>query len=521
MKSFFKRWSKRASKEGFWLLGAVVVLAVGLRVWFVSDGNVMFLFDQARDARVSRQILEEGRLKLLGPTASGSNDMLYHGVLYYYVTGPLYTFFGGNPQWVAYALALVLSLSVVSVYKASLVMTNRRDVAYAASVFSASSASSILALNWLSNPIFLVILIPAFFYFLFTFIEKPQTKTLLLATLCAGLSLQSFLFTAYLWLILGGVYFFVTFIQKRNVFSIKQVLGAGLTAILVTGSMVAAQAIQWYRGILDFSTMANIGTGASGLVDNIKITGSLYFQHLAESMAPNLPLAAGVIGVMGLSLALIKMSPKQRVYAGLIFAGPLLFYALKIKGSYYTLLGFQPLLLTIVLAGLWRGRLGQNTFVKAVMILIICSAQIWTLVRIKYDENIHTPYAVQKGIMLKDQLELIDYTYMKAEGEPFTISTFTNPYMYNITWDYLYSWYGLRHYGYVPRFKGVDQSYQYGIRMVQVNDFAPVHFAIFEPDTGLDEGQMNALNVKQNVYPIESPPKLINFGKLELAEFIE
>src|SRR3989344_2572957 len=47
-------------------------------------------------------------------------------------------------------------------------------------------------------------------------------------------------------------------------------------------------------------------------------------------------------------------------------------------------------------------------------------------------------FAIQKDMLLANQLAAIDYTYQKANGEPFSINTLTSPLWINIVWDYLY-----------------------------------------------------------------------------------
>jgi hypothetical protein len=57
-----------------------------------------------------------------------------------------------------------------------------------------------------------------------------------------------------------------------------------------------------------------------------------------------------------------------------------------------------------------------------------------------------------------DKLEVIDYTYNKAAGKPFSIDVVAEPYGINTTYGYLYSWYGQREYGYKPIFTGLSQD---------------------------------------------------------------
>jgi hypothetical protein len=68
-----------------------------------------------------------------------------------------------------------------------------------------------------------------------------------------------------------------------------------------------------------------------------------------------------------------------------------------------------------------------------------------------------------KAGILGKQLQAIDYTYQKSNGEMFAINTVTNPLYINSVWAYSYDWYAKAKYGYLPRFAGGDQIPPYNI----------------------------------------------------------
>ena len=87
-----------------------------VRLFLIENNSFIFRWDQARDATLSRKIIEEHDLKIQGPSASGTQDQIYHGVLYYYLIAPLYTFSGGDPRLVIFVLSFLFSTSVIPVY---------------------------------------------------------------------------------------------------------------------------------------------------------------------------------------------------------------------------------------------------------------------------------------------------------------------------------------------------------------------------------------------------------------------
>lgn len=50
-----------------------------------------------------------------------------------------------------------------------------------------------------------------------------------------------------------------------------------------------------------------------------------------------------------------------------------------------------------------------------------------------------------------NELELLDYVYNEAGNKPFSYDYYSVPYWRNESWEYLFSWYGAKKYGYTPQ----------------------------------------------------------------------
>lgn len=81
-------------KEHYKVL-AIFMLAVTIRIYSVGNNSVLFWYDQARDFTIVRDIVVNHDIKVQGPSASGTNDTVYHGVLYYYLISPFYLISNG------------------------------------------------------------------------------------------------------------------------------------------------------------------------------------------------------------------------------------------------------------------------------------------------------------------------------------------------------------------------------------------------------------------------------------------
>jgi len=148
------------------VLFSLILLAGILFRWFlIENGNILFWYDQARDAIVSQEIINNLDLKIQGPSASGTNDSVHHGVLYYYLIAPLYAIFKGNPIMVSFSLGLLSLLTIWPITWLTWRFTKSKIMALAAATLYALSVESSQTGTWLSNPMISIISVPFSFSF--------------------------------------------------------------------------------------------------------------------------------------------------------------------------------------------------------------------------------------------------------------------------------------------------------------------------------------------------------------------
>ncbi len=201
------------------LLIITTLLAFFIGWLSMKNNSITFWFDQSRDAHVSRQIIENGDFKVLGPSASGTNDAVYHGVLYYYFLAPLYYFGHGNPMIPAMALSFLGCIGVIPLYYFSKRFFSSKAIAWI-TVFGYIFSVEIIQLSyWLSNPSLAVMPLIIFYWSLWEVGFKNNKSFVIPLAIAMGVSLQSALWLVYLF---GTL--LVALLYNYNHFSKKSIL---------------------------------------------------------------------------------------------------------------------------------------------------------------------------------------------------------------------------------------------------------------------------------------------------------
>jgi len=171
-----KKNSKNKLKNCLIIL--ILLLAFILRIFSISDNHVFFFFDQARDAVISTSIINDKDLKIMGPSVSGTNDSLYHGVFYYYLIAPIYVISKGNPFIVSVYLSAISLIGIFVTYKLGKMVFKSESIGLLAAFFQSISVISINQATWLSNPNLSAIFIPTAYYFVWKIFLSEKNKNL-------------------------------------------------------------------------------------------------------------------------------------------------------------------------------------------------------------------------------------------------------------------------------------------------------------------------------------------------------
>jgi hypothetical protein len=497
----------------FLFLILIFGLAFFLRIVFLKNLSLTFGYDQARDAYVSQQILK-GDLKILGPPASTPG--LYHGVIYYYILAPAYLLGHGNPIIAAVWIAFLNSLTIFTVFYLTYLFTKKVPPALLAAIFFGLSFESVQYATWLSNPTLGVITVPLIYLGLWLWIKEKNKFGPAICALGLGLSIQSEIFLLYqavpiaLWLWISR-----KTIKKSQLVTFIAVL------LLSVSTMILAEfkfGFNGLKGAFSLFTTQDAIAGSRSLGDYIFLFLNQLGRVFAFSSYPgNIGYGSVIIFVL-IIFTLIGWNRKEISWRP--FLASWLFSHITVVSvggisTPFLLVGIGPAVSILLGIIIYQWFLTNKKFLAIALLTLIILGNMAMI--LKEDPKGSTIFAIQKDMLLKKQLALIDYTYQDADGKPFSINSVTSPLWINIVWTYLYKWYGQPKYGYLPEWHGKDQIGQLDT-LPPTSGKTTSYYLIIEPMEGIPGLYLDQTLDEENSYS-----KLIaekNWGELRLQKRI-
>lgn len=473
-------------KQRLYLLTLIFLLAVLVRWLAIKDNKLTFWFDQSRDAYVATQIITNHDLKILGPSASGTNDTVYHGVLYYYFIAPFYYIGQGNPMIPALALSILGALGVFPLFYFSKSMFASEKSAWIA-VFGYTISNEIIQLShWLSNPSLAVMPLLVFYWSVWEAGYKNNKKFILPLAIALGVCLQSALWLICLLgpLLVAIIYNLKVYAKKSIVKNWQSIISFVLIVLLLVASIIFGQLMLFKN---DVFTLGNMGSSGSTPPDALLQIVQIYFTKIRQSVAPALPQLSVVL-VLAILLNSFRLKNRQKLFFITWFTAPFWLYAIEWRDSIHILISIEIAILMLfswLIDELWQRKSFVLKMIALVMVTVFCLGNILTIHEHRVlGSNI---FSFQQGTDLSLQLELINYTYSLADNREFSFSAFTNPNGYFITWAYLYNWYGKAHHSYLPTFVGPSQHGLFGEDLLARDDVSrnQIHFTIIEPNLNI------------------------------------
>ncbi|MFZ2992260.1 MAG: hypothetical protein WA061_00955 [Microgenomates group bacterium] len=474
------------TKKTIIVLLCITFLALLLRMINLQD-NILFAYDQARDAQRIYSMVYKGDIKIVGPETDIQG--IFNGPLLYYFLAPIYFFSNFNPNTAAFFFVLINVGTLFLVYWAAKLLFKKESIALLASLFWAISYEQGFFARYISNASPMSTTTTLFFIGLALFFLKKKQWGLPLSAVGISLAIHCNFYFIYLFLFYP--LFFFIFKQKptiKTIFITLGFLGIFLSPWIITE-------LKWkFIGIRSlFAYFIHQGTTAVTVNPLFYIPSIFirYYDRISQGIYFSF-IPSKIIGFIVVALAAIYISIKKKSSAGVFLILWLLntlpLFAFKsgvhsvevINGSV-----FVPL--TILFAwGLIELSKIKKYHIHLMSILCICGIVGYGIYT--YTVNGFIPHSLHTGApsLLKNAKEAIDYTYLEAGKKDFAICSISEPLFFNTVWSFLYSTYGKQKYGYLPYWTGQKQTFNESFIPYAQKKYE-MKFIIREPMQGIPE----------------------------------
>lgn len=478
------------------ILAAIIILGLILRLLFFK--SVTFIYDQARDAVTSMEIWQGDPIKIAGPPTDiiGFN----HGPLYWYIISPFYALSGGNVLLVKLFLIAINLIGIFFVYDLTQDLFKKRGISLLSAFLYAISFEAIAYGRWISNPGPALVTIAASFWALYKFIKgKKWAFIVLLASW--GLSIQLEVFTVYQAIVFIGIWIALSGAKLPKIDRKTLLVSLGSLLFFLSTYIVAEIKFD-FKGVKAFAEFFENQTHISSSFVNIlsafihRLTGDFFVNIWGINLflADFMTLVTVVFCINK-----IKSGPnkKQFLFLSIWAVSPIILNLFAAPNANFVFLG--ALVPIIIISSFLLFSFYTKSKILAILTLLVIVAGNMNLILSKNKEG-DTLFAVQKQMILKDELSVIDWTYKEAGGKPFKLNTFTQPLFINSTWAFLYSWYGQSKYSYMPIWWGEKQVDVPGSK-IKFADEAPtdLEFLIIEPGATGDDNFSKAIRMMENM----------------------
>jgi len=419
----------------------------------IFGNNFYFTVDQGRDAVFARDILH-GNFPLVGPVTD--IEGVYHGVFWYYLNALFYFIFGGHPIGSVLFLITLNSFLIVAIY-----FFLKKEIGTLVSFIACLLLSVLISFYETSRYAFNPFLLPSItFLFLYSLVKmKENPKYTLLSAISVGLVFHSeiVLFPLFVLMFLSvGLYS----LRKKTL----QIGNFFLGIFLIFVFLLPLFLYEFTSGFSQTNSFLNhVGSSESifkiSLPQRFFVTIGYLTKLVGEVMLPPLPLVGFFIYLLINTLYLFKNRFKRSFIFQFVTCGNLLLFFSIIwfslnKGfrSWHLAFLSVPIFVSLVIS---LSTLPKKIFTGLIIILFLLQSFYLGNRIIDYrSEN-------EGAGILKNQLEVLDWIYQKAENSGFTVYTYV-PSVYDFHYQYLIYWYGLGKYKYLPceysTYPGIDAS---------------------------------------------------------------
>jgi len=467
------------------LLVLIFILALVFRFYSFRE-SAYFGYDQARDAYESQDIYLNRNIKIQGPAATG-NMGIFHGPLYWYMTGPVYLAFQGDPYGMSSFNRVANALGVFLVFAIGSLMINRKAGLAAAFLYAVSYEETQYSL-YVGNPSLATIFIPLIYLGGVMLAKNTKHKNWPLVLMFGGAAAATQLNLMYAYNF--AVVIALLLILKKHIGRLTKkswILGVGTGAVLLS-SYVIAEIKYDFREI---KTVYHLLSEGFGVMSPGQSKYLLYWDKFVTMFKDNFfglfsnYTIITVVAVLVSAWVLYKAIKNIyfRVLAVWIFSW---IFLMMIGGhtGYYTNAGIGIGLIIAMgaIISSFKGVVGK---IITLAVLVFCLVMNGEKVKYQSPNSLIAEMITQTGMKLSDEYAVIDAMYLAANGRGFTVRLTGIPYKIQTVWAYLLNQYALPKFGYLPYWENGNALGFPGELPVPKSGTTCLRFLLREPTRGL------------------------------------
>ncbi|PIQ71886.1 hypothetical protein COV87_00880 [Candidatus Roizmanbacteria bacterium CG11_big_fil_rev_8_21_14_0_20_37_16] len=445
-------------KHPYFLLFLILCVAFILRFINLKD-NILFAYDQARDAQRVYNMVYKGDLKIVGPETDIQG--IFNGPLLYYVLTPVYFFSHFNPNAAAFFFVLINGATIILVYWAAKILFNKNSIALIASLLWAFSYEQGFFARYISNASPMSTTTALFFIGLALFFLKKKQWGLPLSAVGIALAIHCNFYFIYLFLFYP--LFFYLFKQKPRVKII--IITIGIMGVLLSPWIVTELKWKFVGTRSLFTYLVHQGTAASAANPLLFLLSIVtrYYERISQgiyfSFIPHKLLGFSIL-TMILIYSVTKKYSFSTLFLLLWILNTLPLFAFKSGVHSVEVINGSIFIPLTILVAYGLEELSKIRMQKIPIVSIISLFGIIFYGLFSFAKNDFVPLSIHTGIpsLLKNSKKIIDFTYQQSEEKEFGVCSISEPLFINTVWSFLYSTYGRQKYGYLPYWTGQKQT---------------------------------------------------------------
>lgn len=443
---------------------AIVLIGSYLRLVGVFTNSFAFTYDVGRDMLALQQLVYHHKIPLIGFTTGVEG--IFYGPWWYYILSIPFAVSFGNPQFIAFFMALTGIATIILMY---VIGKKISDVCLGITLALLAAISPVLISlsNQIWNPNIAPLLIAISLFIILKILEKPTKLNLFLLGIFSGLLIDTEIVFGFLLL---TSYVTGLFVILRKKLIIWQSLFYFLGLFIIFSPRIFFELRhQFLMTKTVIRIIAHIG-GPDGSSLPLLVKESIFLNFFSDALAGSSQVI-GLILLLCLVLLLVLFAKKTKGRERQIFIFSLITTAVFMLGisifkhdiwpHYLVGLPMFYILASGILLNHLRSiaKYGKYLFIFSLLFIA------WVNIKpISFISNLTQPIFIGDASVYRNQLAVVDYIYQKANGKPFTYIAYT-PAVIDYPYQYLFSWYGPKIYHSSPS-----------------NNKEDLFFVIIEPD---------------------------------------